>query len=290
MPAAPETLRQQQLALAHWIRDPSNQTPPPGIEPRRLRVYRELIRNTVAGLLGSQFPVLRKLRGEAFWNALVDDFLREHRAQTPLFPEVGQEFIAWLSDRAERAHADNAGTFESSSSGSADGGCSRHAEGGTRDERHVAHPPFLAELAHYEWAELGIALSDASEDLASIDPQGDLMQGVPVLSPQAWPLAYVWPVDRIRPDYQPETAPAEPTLLLLQRAADHSVKFARIDPLGYALLEQIRSAPASGREIVQRLADAWRLSAEPLLAPAQAMLASMRERGVVLGTRGGRSR
>lgn len=289
MPAAPETLRQQQLALAHWIRDPSNQTPPPGIEPRRLRVYRELIRNTVAGLLGSQFPVIRKLRGESFWNALIDDFIREHRAQTPLFPEVGQEFIAWLSDRAERAHADNPATFESRSSGSADGGRSRNAEGDTSDEWH-GHPPFLPELAHYEWAELGIALSDASEDLATIDAQGDLMQGVPVLSPQAWPLAYVWPVDRIRPDYQPEAPPAEPTLLLLQRTADHSVKFARLDPLGYALLEQIRGAPASGREIVQRLADAWGLSAEPLLAPAQAMLVSMRERGVVLGTRGARSR
>lgn len=256
MPAAPETLRRQQLALAHWIRDPSRHTPPPGIEPRRLRVYRELIRNTVAGLLGSQFPVIRKLRGEASWDTLIDDFIREHRAQTPLFPEVGQEFIAYLSARKEAVRGD---------------------------------PPFLPELAHYEWAELGIALSDASEDLATIDPQGDLMQGVPVLSPQAWPLAYVWPVDRIRPDYQPETAPAEPTLLLLQRAADHSVKFARLDPLGYALLEQIRSAPASGREIVQRLADAWGLSAEPLLAPAQTMLVSMRERGVVLGTRGARS-
>ncbi len=254
MSAAPETLRQQQLALAHWIRDPVNQTPPPGIEPRRLRVYRELIRNTVAGLLGSQFPVLRKLRGEAFWNALVDDFIREHRAQTPLFPEVGQEFIAYLTTRAQAERGD---------------------------------PPFLPELAHYEWAELGIALSDASEDLASIDPQGDLMQHVPVLSPQAWPLAYVWPVDRIRPEFQPETAPAEPTLLLLQRATDHSIKFARLDPLGYALLEQICSAPASGREIVQRLADAWGLSAESLLAPAQAMLVSMRERGVVLGTRRG---
>lgn len=257
MPAAPETLRQQQLALAHWIRDPANQTPPPGIEPRRLRVYRELIRNTVAGLLGSQFPVLRKLRGEASWDTLIDDFIREHRAQTPLFPEVGQEFIAYLSAREQAVRGD---------------------------------PPFLPELAHYEWAELGIALSDAREDLTSIDPQGDLMQHVPVLSPQAWPLAYVWPVDRIRPEFQPETAPAEPTLLLLQRAADHSVKFARLDPLGYALLEQVRSAPASGSEIVQRLADAWRLGAAALIEPAVAMLESLRARGVVLGTRRARSR
>jgi hypothetical protein len=270
MPAAPEGLRRQQLALAHWIRDPASNAPPPGIEPRRLRVYRELVRNTIEGLLASQFPVIRRLRGDPFWHALVDGFIREHRAQTPLFPEVGQELIAWLSARA--------------------GDVSRGEGARCSDASHTrdnAHPAFLPELAHYEWAELGIALSDAVEDTAMVDPEGDLLQGVPVLSPQAWPLAYVWPVDRIRPDYQPEQPPAEPTLLMLQRAADHTIKFARLDPLGYALLEQIRSAPASGREIVQRLADAWGIPGEPLLSPAQGMLTSMRERGVVLGTRRG---
>ncbi len=281
MPAAPETLRRQQLALAHWIRDPATKAPPPGIEPRRLRVYRELVRNTIEGLLASQFPVIRRLRGDAFWNALVDGFIREHRAQTPLFPEVGQEFIAWLSARAGDVSRGE-GDSESNSGGVTS------ATGDTTDARAAGdseHPAFLPELAHYEWAELGIALSDAAEDLATLDPVGDLMQGVPVLSPQAWPLAYVWPVDRIRPDHQPEQAPPEPTLLLLQRAADHTVKFARLDPLGYALLEQIRSAPAPGSQIVQRLADAWGISADPLLVPAQTMLEAMRERGVVLGTR-----
>lgn len=282
MPAAPETLRRQQLALAHWIRDPAANAPPPGIEPHRLRVYRELIRNTIEGLLASQFPVIRRLRGDAFWNALVDGFIREHRARTPLFPEVGQEFVTWLSVRIQDQQDD----------------CS---EAGRSEDRPRAHalgavdvgdrpggiglPAFLPELAHYEWAELGIALSDALEDVESIDPDGDLMNGVPVLSPQAWPLAYAWPVDRIRPDHQPEQPPADPTLLLLQRTAGHAVKFARLDPLGYALLEQIRSAPATGTDIVRRLADAWGLLAEPLLAPAQAMLTSMHERGVVLGTR-----
>lgn len=254
MPAAPETLRRQQLALAHWIRDPDASPPPPGIEPRRLRVYRELIRNTLDGLLTSQFPVIRGLRDEAFWCVLVDGFIREHRAQTPLFPEIGQEFVAWLHARAEAGRGD---------------------------------PAFLPELAHYEWAELGLALSDAVEEPSRIDAGGDLMQAVPVLSPQAWPLAYVWPVDRIRPDYQPEHPPLEPTLLLLQRTVDHTVKFARLDPLGYALLEQVRTAPAAGAVIVSRLADAWSMPAEPLMAPAQAMLAAMRERGVVLGARRG---
>jgi hypothetical protein len=252
MPAAPESLRRQQLALAHWIRDPDTQTPPPGIEARRLKVYRELVRNNLDSLLSSQFPVIRRLRGDGFWGALLDDFLREHRAQTPLFPEIGQEFIAYLAARAEAGRGD---------------------------------PPFLPELAHYEWAELGLALAEDTLDRERIDPEGDLLLGEPVLSPLAWPLAYVWPVDRIRADHQPDTPPPMPSLFLLQRRADHSLSFSRLDPLGFALLQQLRESPAPGRQIIERLASASGSPLDTLLPPARALLQQLREREVLLGTR-----
>jgi uncharacterized protein len=252
MPAAPEPLRAQLHSLAHWIRDPQANPPPPGIEPRRLKIYRDLFRGNLEGLLSAQFPVIRGLRGPEFWAGLVDGFLREHRAQTPLFPEIGREFIAYLQQR---------------------------------EQDELGDPPFLPELAHYEWAELGIALDPA--DLAAIeaDPEGDLMAQVPVLSPLAWPLAYVWPVDRIRPDYQPDAPPPAPSLFLLQRRGDHSVAFARLDPLGFALLQHLREAPAPGLELVRRLAPLAGAEPEALLAPARAMLVGLRERAVILGTR-----
>ena len=37
-----ETLRAQQYALARHLRDPQRHAPPPGVEARRLKVYREL--------------------------------------------------------------------------------------------------------------------------------------------------------------------------------------------------------------------------------------------------------
>lgn len=251
--AAPDTLRAQQLQLAHWIRDPATHTPPPGLQPQRLAVYRELVRNNVEGLLAAQFPVIRGLRGDAAWHTLVDDFLREHRAKTPLFTEIGLEFVEYLAVRAESGRGD---------------------------------PPFLPELAHYEWAELGLDIAEDSLDTTGIDPDGDLLGGVPVLSPLAWPLAYQWPVDRIRPDFQPDTPPDTPTLLLLHRDATDHVRFARLDPLGYALLAALREAPAPGRTLVTQLAAGGGLAADALMAPAAALLGDLRRRGVLLGVRG----
>ena len=57
------------------------------------------------------------------------------------------------------------------------------------------------------------------------DPQGDLLDGMPVASPLAWPLAYTWPVHRIGPDFQPDAPPSDPTLLLLRRDAAGDVHF-----------------------------------------------------------------
>lgn len=253
MPAAPDTLRAQQLQLAHWIRDPATHVPPPGLKPERLAVYRQLVRNNVEGLLAAQFPVIRGLRGDTAWHRLIDDFLREHRAKTPLFTEIGLEFVEYLAARADTGRGD---------------------------------PPFLPELAHYEWAELGLEIAEDTIDPAGIDPDGDLLAGLPVLSPLAWPLAYQWPVDRIRPDYQPDTSPEAPTLLLLHRDSGGHVRFARLDPLGYRLLAALREAPASGRALVWRLAEAGGLDADALIGPAVALLEDLRRRGVLLGARG----
>ena len=44
--------RQRQAAFAAHLRDPEAHPAPPGIEPRRMAVYRELFFNNIAGLLG----------------------------------------------------------------------------------------------------------------------------------------------------------------------------------------------------------------------------------------------
>lgn len=125
MPDATGPLRSQLLAFARHVRDPGAHGPPPGVEDRRLRLYRELFLSSIEGLLAGSFPVIRRTLGDTAWRALVRDFYTGHRCSTPLFTEVGGEFVDWLAAR------------DPSASGGA---------------------PWLAELAHYESVELELQL------------------------------------------------------------------------------------------------------------------------------------
>lgn len=251
MPAAdaPATLREQEFALARHLRDPAASPAPGGWEERRLQVYRDLLFNNIATLLAGNFPVIRALCGND-WPALVRAFYRDHRSQTPLFPEIGREFLRFIE-----AHPD-------------------------------LGPPFLAELAHYEWVELALQIAEARLDDVARDPDGDLLAGVPVLSPLAWPLAYAWPVQRLGPDYRPDAPPASPTLLLLRREPDGSVRFSELSPLAFRLVQRLGEAPTlTGHAQLAALArEAGADDAEAFIAAGRPLLAQLRATGVVLGT------
>lgn len=244
-------LHRQLGALAAHARDPGAHAGPPGIEPRRLKIYSDLLYNNIEGLLAGNVPVIRRTLGDAAWHALVRRFFSLHHSRTPLFTEIGRELVAFLESDA-----------------------------GADPQR-----PWLAELAHYEWAELGLQLSDAT--LPPHDARGDLLEGVPVLSPLAWPLAYRWPVSMIGPDCQPSVVPDAPTLVLLRREADGTVHFSALSPLLFRLLELIAAnAGASGRAVLRQLAgEAGQDDFDAFLAQATPMLGRLHAEGVLPGTR-----
>ncbi|KAF1718699.1 DUF2063 domain-containing protein [Pseudoxanthomonas yeongjuensis] len=254
----PETLREQQFQMAAHLRDPGVNPPPPGIEDRRLAIYRELFFNNIEGLLAGNFPVIRKTLGEQCWRKLVRGFYAHHRSHTPLFAEIGREFIRFLQERAQA---------------------------GTDD------PPWLAEMAHYEWVELGLQIND--DEVPAHQADGVLLAGIPVLSPTAWALAYTWPVPHIGPDYQPTTPPEAPTLVLVRRDRQYEIRFAEISPLVYRLIEILRGGELSGRQALEQLAREAGV-ADPGSGPGQAlpafieqgaaMLQRMHEEGTILGT------
>lgn len=243
-------LREQQLELTRHLRDPQQAPAPPGIEDRRLAVYRELLFNNIESLLGGNFPVIRRTLGETHWLSLVRDFYRDHRSQTPLFPEIAREFLRYLESLSE------------------------------------LDPPFLGELAHYEWVELALQISEARTGDAPHDPAGDLLEGAPVLSPLAWPLAYEWPVHRLGPEFQPATPPPASTLLLLRREPDGNVRFSELSPLAYRLLQRLGEAPLlSGRAQLRALAQEAGVPAdEGFITRGRLLLEQMRGSSVVLGT------
>lgn len=246
-----DLLRQQQFALSRHLRDPAAYPPPPGIEERRLAIYRDLFFNNIAGLLAGNFPVIHATLGESTWLQLVRAFYAQHRSHTPLFPEIPREFIRFLESRAELDGED---------------------------------PPWLVELAHYEWVELALQLAD--DQAPAHDVNGDLLAGIPVVSSTAWALAYRWPVPRIGPDHQPTVPPESPTLLLVRRDAQQEIRFAELSPLVYRLLAMLaEESNRTGLQTLQRLSEEAGLPAdEDFIAQGAAMLERMREEGTLLGT------
>lgn len=243
-----DTLHDQQFTLSRHLRDPSLHPPPPGIEERRLAVYRDLFFNNIEGLLAGNFPVIRKTLGDDAWRALVRRFYADHRSQTPLFPEIAREFIRYLESRDDDAL-----------------------------------PPWLRELAHYEWVELALQIAD--DAVPAHVPDGDLLEGEPVVSPFAWALAYQWPVHRIGPAFQPDAPQAEPTLLLVRRDAGYQIRFAAISSLVYRLIELLGEGGRSGSDTLRKLAVEAGVDDVPaFVEQGAAMLSRMREEGTLLGT------
>ncbi|HVV96594.1 MAG TPA: putative DNA-binding domain-containing protein [Rhodanobacteraceae bacterium] len=242
-----------QHAFAAHLRDPERSPAPSDVEPRRMAVYADLFFNNVAGLLAANFPVIRSLHDGDAWRALVRAFYRDHRCHTPLFTDIAREFIRYLEDR----------------------------EDGASDE-----PPFLAELAHYEWSELALSLDES--DLAAIahDPDGDVVDGIPIVSPLARVLAYRFPVHRIRPDFQPSEPPSQPTLILLVRDRADELHFLEIDALTALLFERLQAnTEASGRACLGALLAELGRNDDAVRESGLAILTQLRARDALLGTR-----
>lgn len=252
MAELPDFQRKQYEFAAH-IRDPDKNAPPAGIEDRRMAIYRELFFNNIQNLLGKSFPVLRKLSGKERWRALIREFMARHEAQTPYFLEMPKEFLAFL----EHEHAAGEDDF-----------------------------PFLLELAHYEWVELALSVSTASNDLTTIDPDGDLLAGIPVMSVLAWPLAYRFPVHRISQEFQPEEPPEQPTYLVIHRNPDNEISFMELNAVTAGLLDKISNNPErkTGRELLMGLAEEIEFDAHALIEHGARALADLRAADILLGT------
>ena len=247
-------LARVQRAFAAHLRDPAAHPAPRDVAPRRMQVYRELVYANVESLLAAGFPVLRSLLADAVWHALVRDFLARHRATTPLFPRLARELIAHLE--GERL-------------------------------RHAAEPPFLVELARYEWLETELLLSEAEPDDDEVDPRGDLLAGVPVPSPLARWLRAAWPVHRLRASEPLPTRPGGETCLALCRGRDERVRFMELTPITLTLLERIAADPTrSGRDQLERLArELGRRDRAAFVVQGRSVLEALRDRGVLTGTR-----
>lgn len=249
----PEFMKRQYAFAAH-IRDPEGEPAPGDVEDRRMGIYRELFYNNVQDFMSNSFPVLRELYGNEQWHLMVRDYFARHRAHTPLFLQMPQEFLRYLEQE----------------------------RGG-----HAEDPPFLQELAHYEWVELALSIDTRDIELAGIDCDGDLLNGVPVLSPLAWPLAYQYPVHRIGPDFRPEEPPQQPTYLVVYRDRADDVGFLEVNPVTARLLAQLSAedVPTGEAALRQIARELQHPDPETVIRGGLDILEDLRSRDIVLGVR-----
>jgi hypothetical protein len=246
--------KEKQYAFAAHIRDPDHVAAPDGIEARRMAVYRKLFFNNLYSLLGKFFPVLRKIHSDARWHQFVRGFMQHHHAQTPYFLQMPEEFLGYLRNEFQPTSDDY---------------------------------PFLVELAHYEYAELALSISEDEDDLTEVDPAGDLLAGIPVKSVLAWSFAYHYPVHRISPDFLPGEPETQPVCLALYRDRDDNVRFLELNAVTAALLEDIEdNRDLSGDTLLRRLADKINYpDADALVEHGATALREMRQLGILTGTR-----
>ena len=242
-----------QMQFAQHIRNPEQQARPADIEDRRMGIYLELFYNNIENFLATGFPVIRSIYPDEQWHNMVRDFFIQHRCETPYFIEIALEFIDYLKHERQFQAEDPAG---------------------------------LIELAHYEWVELELSISDDELDHIQIDPNGDLLHAHPVVSSLAWTLEYQFPVHKMSRDYLPEHAPEHSTYLVIYRDRLDEIHFMEINAVTAHLLNQLSANPtATGYEILLDIA--MQLNAtdpEPVIMAGLNSLQDLQSRGIILGT------
>lgn len=229
-----------QQQFADSIRNPEQMVYAPAgeepIEKRRLTTYQQLFFNNMEGFFSQIFPVCADILGQERWLQIIREYMLKHRSRTPLFHELGEEFLAFFEAEFTPRTSD---------------------------------PDFLLELAHYEWVELALSVSteigfDSVErkqaDLNKVD-----LEAAYELSPVAWPLAYEWPVHQLSKVFQPTEKPTQTTTLLVYRHehanGDEVIDFMALTPLLYQFL-MILETSDSANSAFETVTESYNLTTE----------------------------
>ena len=244
---------QAQYEFAAHIRDPESNPIPSGIESRRMKIYSELFFNNVEDFISNTYPVLKEITPEKEWHEMIRDYFSHHLSHTPLFPEMPREFLKYLESEREDPN----------------------------------DPPFIKELAHYEWVELALMTSDLDEDINfdQIDTNSDLLNGHPIMSPLAWPLTYQYPVHQISKDFVPEEPSEQPVYLLVYRDQKDEVHFMELNPVTALLLQLINEDNGlTTKQMLENIAEQMN-HPEPniVIEGGYQIMQDLRERNIILG-------
>ncbi len=237
-----------QQEFARHVRAPREARRPEGVPARRMGIYNELLFNNLMGFINACFPVTRQLLGERRWNRLARRFFADWRSQTPWFREIPREFLRWLGESGVAGNL----------------------------------PPYLQELAHYEWVELALDVMEVVPFNKRIDPAGDLLAARPVLNPALMNLSYRWPVQRIGPSYRPRKPSA--VNLVVFRDPEEKVRFVELNPVSSRLLALLEPGTLCGGEACRQIAaELGHPTPDQVVAHGFKLMLDLRREHIILG-------
>ena len=251
MPDQP-TFVELQHAFTRHLRDPANVPAPGAHEERRLAIYRYAVRANVARFMADNYPRVRAVMCDRRWEAMLHDYIVRHVSGSNVFAELPLEFLAYLEHE--------------------------------RDDRD--DPPFLLELAHFDWLETLVGVDVQVLDFTGIDCQGDLLAGIPVVNPTLRLVSYAYPVHAITAAFQPCAAPAQATRIAAFRDPANRYGFLDLNPTAAELIERLHEHQRhSGRAVLTAMGRARRYPDLAAFIDAGAtILSRMHASGALLGT------
>ena len=240
-------LKDYQMAFTRHIRDPENALPPHGVSERGMAVYTEIVFNNIESSVSACFPVLRKVLGEDTWLGLVREFFIQQPCTTPIFREIPEAFLAYIN-------------------------------------RVSGLPPYVQNLAHYEWVELYLAYADEAIDWSQIDTEADLLDLPLAFVPAMALLSYDYPVHQISSENIPEFPLETPVNLLVFRNADDDVKFVELNPMTAALIEDLQDGQLSARQALIGIASVMAFDdVDAIVDFGFELLRDLKSQGAILG-------
>lgn len=200
-----------QLDFIDYLRKPEADVKIEKQKSRQQEFYRDLIYKNINQCIADVFPITKNIVAEPDWQIMIRDFISTHRLQTPYFLEICQEFLVYLIHTRKPL---------------------------------VTDYPFMVELAHFEWIQLALDISNA--DMNDVDFPESQYHSAPSenslwkASPLLVCLTYSFPVHIIDECYLPTEKNTSPTYLLVYRDRKDDIKILETDNLSMRIIQLLQ--------------------------------------------------
>jgi len=217
-----------QHQFVDYLRNPQNDESLAASLPTRINIYAKLLHSKIDASLHTCFPITHELLGATLWQELVQEFIKVHRCQSPLYREIPDEFIDYLM----------------------------------HENPDLELPEFIIDLAHYEWMELVLETEKPANANPIFSIDDDLLTVTPALNPILHLLHYRFPVQSISPadEYwknwknRPTPYAQESVILAGIRDADFKIYFIELNAVTARLIELMQEGLSTSEQVLLELA------------------------------------